>query len=103
MHPQVEITAFEMVFPPPGAELEQEERMGPGYGSSCDQDWRVVRGKLVRLMNPRGHFNFLAPDGACGDPDDSSAPGGRNPGIGILGSKIHLTGLQVGLLGLYVC
>lgn len=84
MHPQVEVTPFEAFYSSAGAELEhQEERLGPGYrSSSCDDEWRIVRGKLLRLMNPREHFSFLAPENACGDLDDPSSPGGEGLGLG---------------------
>lgn len=85
MHPRVQVTAFEALFAPPGAELEQQERMGPGFGSSCDQEWRIVRGKLLRVMNPSNHFSFVAPEGACGDPDDASSPGGKEQEMWRLG------------------
>lgn len=65
MYPQVEVTAFESIIAPPGAELEQQEALGPGYGS-CEGGTRIVRGKLLRLLNPRGHFSIAAPPNACG-------------------------------------
>lgn len=76
MNPRVEVTAFESTYAPPGAALEQQEALGPGYGS-CDGATRVVRGKLLRLLNPREHFSVVAPPGACGrgdatDPDSTS-------------------------------
>lgn len=75
MNPRVEVTAFESIYAPPGAEVEQQEAIGPGYGS-CDGATRVVRGKLLRLLNPSGHFSVVAPPGACGrggatDPDSA--------------------------------
>lgn len=75
MHPQVEVTAFEAVYAPPGAELEQEEMLGPGY-SKCKAGTRIVRGKVLRLLNPSKHFSIVAPPNACGDATDTSSAGG---------------------------
>lgn len=85
MHPRVEVTAFESVYTPPGADMEQQERLGPGYGEECNgEGFRIVRGKLVRLLNPSGHFSIAAPPGACGETDDASSKGGKCGG-GMIG------------------
>ncbi|CAN0006325.1 unnamed protein product, partial [Discosporangium mesarthrocarpum] len=39
----------------------------------CDRAPRVVRGKLLRLLNPSGHFSLVAPPGGCGDAAGSPA------------------------------
>lgn len=62
---RVEVTPFEAVYAAPAAELEQQEMLGPGYGDACEGGARVVRGKLVRLSNPIGHFSLAVPPGAC--------------------------------------
>lgn len=81
---KVEVTAFEAVYAAPGAELEQEEEeaLGPGYGGECEGGARVVRGKLVRLSNPVGHFSFAAPLGSCGSGGDAG-----DSGEGLIGKR----------------
>lgn len=68
------MTPFEAVYAAPAEELEQQEMLGPGYGGECEGGARVVRGKLVRLFNPIGHFSFAAPPGAC---DAGGSAGGQ--------------------------
>lgn len=80
MIPEVTATGFEAVYAPPGAELEQQEQLGPGYGV-CESGGRIVRGKLLVVSNPKRHLSFAAPLDACGsgnggdDEDEGKAEG----------------------------
>lgn len=76
MRPLVEVTAFETGFAAGSDSLEQEEQLGPGYGEECDAGARVVRGKLLRVLNPSGHLSFALPPGACGSDGDAEGENG---------------------------
>lgn len=76
MRPLVEVTAFEAVYAASSDSLEQEEQLGPGYGEACDAGARVVRGKLLRVLNPSGHLSFAPPLGACGSDEDAEGENG---------------------------
>lgn len=82
MAPIVEVTPFKVVYAAPGAELEQEEQLGPGYGGECEGGSRVVAGKLLRVFNPKRHVSFAAPLGACGDEDGNGDDHGNSDGTG---------------------